>query len=773
VSATLGSRPGLVGALAAHLRDPMRRSAYALVVGTAITSGLGLVFWVLAARWLPAATVGLGAAVVSAMVLLANVSTLGLRNSLVRFLPTAGAGARRLVISAYGLCAGAAIAAAAVFLLGQPLWAAKLGFLRDGPLAAAAFVLGVALWVVFVLQDHVLIGLRRAVWVPATNGICSLAKIILLPLVAVTAAWAIFVATVVPAAVAVVVVTAAVLRSSTRTGPEVEPQRVPVSRLVRFAATDHASQLLWMATSDLLTLLVLQRAGAEASAYYFMANTIGYTLYLVISNVGSALVAEGARHPERSAELARQALRHAARLVLPLALVGVLAAPWVLRLLGPAYAANATVLLQLLLASAAPQIVIGIALGAARIRHDLPTILIIYAALAVGAFGGSALLLDRWGLPGVGWACLGTQTAVALLLLLSGRSGLGADGPGRPTVLAGAEALPAVIRRRRGARQARRLLRPALRACGLDPETTPTRLLPADCDTVVVAVGTVEPAVLKIATTAASAAGLDRHTELLCWLRQQLVTGPVAELLPQVLRRTTVAGAPVLLESRLPGVRADGGDPRVTAAALAGIAELHRSTATPVTVDTDLLAAWVDEPLRQLECHPALAAGRVLSQLGADLRAALAGRAVTAGCVHGDFWPGNVLVGRGGPEQAGRRLSGIIDWENARRIGLPDTDLVHWWLSAQPGELGAAVRQALLAPELTAARLVESGADLPNPQLDLSAVVVLTWLGHVAAGLTRASANRLGRVWLARNVKPVLRLAAGPAWPLRPAERCR
>ena len=81
-------------AVAAHLRDPMRRSAYALILATGLTSGLGLVFWALAARWLPTATVGVGAALVSVMALLANLSTLGLRNGLIRFLPTAGAASR-------------------------------------------------------------------------------------------------------------------------------------------------------------------------------------------------------------------------------------------------------------------------------------------------------------------------------------------------------------------------------------------------------------------------------------------------------------------------------------------------------------------------------------------------------------------------------------------------------------------------------------------------------------------------------------------------------
>ena len=63
--------------------------------------------------------------------------------------------------------------------------------------------------------------------------------------------------------------------------------------------------------------------------------------------------------------------------------------------------------------------------------------------------------------------------------------------------------------------------------------------------------------------------------------------------------------------------------------------------------------------------------------------------------------------------------------------------------------------------------------ELPNPQLALEHLALLTWLRHVSAGMGRTSADHLGRVWLARNVKPILQLLAGPE-PIgpEPAGRC-
>ena len=102
----------------------------------------------------------------------------------------------------------------------------------------------------------------------------------------------------------------------------------------------------------------------------------------------------------------------------------------------------------------------------------------------------------------------------------------------------------------------------------------------------------------------------------------------------------------------------------------------------------------------------------------------------------------------------------MVDWENGTEDGLPDADLVHWWLAVQPVELGAAVRQALADPDGLRRRLAELSIVLPNPQLPVEHVVLLTWLWHVTAGMGRTEADHLGRVWLARNVKPILQLLA-------------
>lgn len=733
-----------------HLRDPMRRSSYALILGTGLTSTLGLGFWALAARWLPESTVGVGAALVSATTLLANFSTLGLRNGLVRFLPAAGVRGRRLIARGYALCAATAVLLAVTFLLGLSWWAPKLDFLNSNPLSALSFVSAVVVWVIFILQDNVLLAQRRATWVPIANGACSVLKIVLLPVLAAGAVWAIFAATVIPAVAAVALITVLVLRSSPTDANPGEP--ISVVRLVRFAATDHLSALLWLATADILTLVILQHLGPESSAYYFIASTIGYSLYLITSNIGSALVAEGAHHPERSTALARQAALNAARLVVPIAAIASLLAPVVLGLLGPGYVDNSTPLLRLILISAVPQVVVAVAMSSARLRHDLRLIIGIYTAQAVGILGGSLLLMDRWGLAGVGAASLTTSTAIALGLLIGGRTGLWPRGPRRlrlrDRLLRLGSCVSSTLRRNRTKVALQRRLPAALAACDLAPG--PGVLLTSDSDTLVYAPGSAPDRLVKIATSSAASAGLDRHAERverLATIDQQWV-----HWLPRIVRRVTVTDR-VLLETRLPG-RAGTKHARpaaVTAAATTAIRRLHTTTGHRMVVDAEIVEDWIAEPIRQLRQHRRVSGDQIaLDRLQSHLTDALVDRTVAVATTHGDFWPGNVLVDDGELP----RVTGLVDWENSRVRGLPDADLMHWWLSTQPAELGAVVDAALTDPSTAAMQLADYS--LPNPQLPIEDVVLLTWLWHVSDGLRRASRNSVGRVWVRRNVTPVL-----------------
>src|SRR6266550_1264438 len=100
---TLNPRPVKVEEFMAHLRTPLYRNGYALMISTGITSALGLLYWAVAARVYQTDNVGLNSMAISVMIFLSGVAQINLQEAMIRYIPRAGARTFRLAVSSYGI----------------------------------------------------------------------------------------------------------------------------------------------------------------------------------------------------------------------------------------------------------------------------------------------------------------------------------------------------------------------------------------------------------------------------------------------------------------------------------------------------------------------------------------------------------------------------------------------------------------------------------------------------------------------------------------------
>lgn len=108
-------------------------------------AGLGLFFWIVVARFYTEDEVGLGAAIISAICLLALLSRLGLDFALIRFLPKAEKPVD-MISSCFVLSGIVALALAAIFIAGLNLWSPALGLIREDAIFSLAFVFFALCW---------------------------------------------------------------------------------------------------------------------------------------------------------------------------------------------------------------------------------------------------------------------------------------------------------------------------------------------------------------------------------------------------------------------------------------------------------------------------------------------------------------------------------------------------------------------------------------------------------------------------------------------------
>jgi aminoglycoside phosphotransferase (APT) family kinase protein/O-antigen/teichoic acid export membrane protein len=771
-------------ALRAHLDSPLLRDGYALVLNTGLTSVMGITYWLLAAHAYPTRTVGIDTAAISAMMFLAGIAQLNLMSAMLRFIPIAGARARRLVVSWYAIALSLAAAAGIVFVVGVPAWAPALSFLRD-PWFTVWFVAATMAWCIFNLQDSVLISLGRAVLVPVENQVFSTAKIVLLlgfaalsPHHGIFASWtAGLIFSLVP--VNVLLFRRFLPAHARDEGPHVRP----ASRrdVTRFVSADYVASLCWLAATFLMPVLVIGLEGAKANAWFSLAWMVAWPLFAISINTGAALVVAGARDEARLGRYVRQVRRQTLLLVAPLALLLAATAPLVLRLFGASYAAGASGTLRLLCLAAIPNVVVALAVSQRRVTRRMRQVVGVVASQCGLVLALSLVLLPRSGVAGVGLAWLVASTTVATVVLLAdhGRPALVAAAARARDVAADTGALRLLQWVRAAVPQRRRTRRVADVAPAILAGTpwTPHGRMRTVSDMAVLTAGPAEGvpcAIVKYATTPAAARSLETEWRTLTalWADARLVEWRT--LLPVVLAHGEQAGAPYVVEELLPGRPATGAlascpeRHALIRDAAQAIGDLHRVTAAELRVDEDRLRRWVDDPLRALgpdgdTPHPV--SGPAIAALAGELRELLADRPAAVSWVHGDYVPENILwTGRGS------RVTGIVDWELARPADLPLVDVVTLLLATRMRtarrELGRVVCDWLAGARWTAFEegiIREAYAGLPGEPVDERALVLLAWLRHVAGNVTKAPRYATLDLWRLSNVEPVARAVAGPS----------
>ncbi|QYN18962.1 phosphotransferase [Amycolatopsis sp. DSM 110486] len=733
---------------------PPRRSlyghGYALVLSSALTSGIGLVFWIVAAHSYDQAVLGRNSALVFAIMFLAGVAQLNLMNLLIRFVPVAGPRARRLVALAYLVGGGLAGLAGLGFALGIRWWSPGLAELLHGPIAVAGCAAACAVWAIFVMQDGVLTAVGRARVVPVENLVFSVVKLGLLAALAaalphggITVSWMAATAVAVLATTAYLFLRALPAHEGTATtGEQISPRA-----LAGYLGGDFVGATCWLACTQLLPVLVLGVLGARPTATFAAAWTISYALYLVPAAMGQSLVAHTALDSESVAEARAGVERRSLFLLLPVVAALVLAAPWVLRLLGPGYADAGRWVLPLMAASALPNIVVAAAVSQARALRRTGVVATLLGTLSVLVVGLALVLMPTFGIVGVGLAVLAGQSVLAGMILL-----LRAAWVPRPIVgpLAG------------------------LRSRGLLRRIAPTALrsrswclqqrLRGLSDSAIASVGPGDrpAALLKVADTEQGRKALLHEVSALCRLHEDRRLDGWRHLVPAAYDVGNALGASYSIQQLLPGAdaRARVADPagrnRFAAAALATLGGLHQCTAELTRVDERLVRQHVTAPAELVRAAVAKRTGSAIDQLVAELSAGLRDRRLPVGWVHGDFSADNVLI------NADDQVTGVVDWGQATSAGLVAVDVAGLVLAtataATGRELGAVVSTWLApgaAPAL--AEVLHHRSTLGGDPVPVRTLVLLGWLHMVSANLAKSSRYGANPIWLRRNVIAVLR----------------
>jgi len=795
-------------------RSPLTRNGYSLIASAGLTSGLGLVFWVVATHFYSAEQIGVSAALISALLTLGNVSQLNLGNMLNRYLPLVGDQAGRLIAISYLVTAGLAALTSVAFLLGIGDFVKDFSFLHSSGWVMATFVVSAMFWTIFAMQDSVLVGLRQSTVVTVENGIYATVKLLLLPVLAMllpALGTGVFVAWTLPLPAIVVAVNLIIFLKllPLHRASITRQQTVSHRTLAKFLGWDYIGTLAMMTATGAAPFLVLRYGGTEAIATYHLSWTICYPLYLISRSMSMSLLTEAAPDSSRVRQLAISALVHA---TLPLTLGVIFVfifAPWIMLLFGRAYIETGVPLLRVLVISTVPWSFVTIYLSMMRARSQMLSLATIQVATMIVLLGLGTLLLKSIGIVGIGYAWLAAHLTVAVGIVLVRLHGEGTDWliNGMGQVAGGLMRLYASVWTRKTVRPLAADERQTLTglsasagigSSGWHPAVEITTL--SDVRTLVLfGAATAGPkdgkmrasdAVLRISQSEAGKRALECSNAAQHRLAAQISGCETGISYPEVLASVQQGDTLWVLERLLPGQ--EGRDalieqPRRVSGlkdAVRVIDRLHRHTAKPTEIDEAWLARWVDGPLELIEKRLAMfmsepRKSRAIARLRDDQHRFWQGLTVPLGLGHGDYYVGNLLFE--GPAAAGsasRRadappscsVSAILDWEGLSTDAPPGLDAVYLAITSQAtfseDNIGGVVADLIGHPVwrdedlayLSGATLAaETYADWPLDSDTNRTLACLAWLRHIDCNLQKSDRYFTNRLWIESNVGQVLR----------------
>jgi O-antigen/teichoic acid export membrane protein len=385
-------------------RNHMVRNSMFSLLSAALQALLGFAFWVLAARVFTPPEVGRATSLISATSVIGFIALFGLNSTLVRFLPTSKHRDALITVTLV-LVAAAGMVVAIGYVVALPVIAPQLRFVEHHILFAVGFVLLAGAAGINLLTDSIFIASRRTgINAFVDGGVGGVTKLVLIGLLAGSGTYGLFCASVGGFAAAALV-SVILICTQLHYRPQVKGALAALRPLLRFSSANYVANVFSLIPSLVVTLIVLDRLGAFAAGYYYVAFQFANVLYAGAYAVEQNFLAEGAHGEERISSLMWRAGRVLAFLAVPAAIAGALLSHWILVIFGDQYARHATEALLLMALATIPIATQNWLVTVLRLSNQLTAISICNVVYA-GSICGLAWFLAPRGLTMIGAAWL-------------------------------------------------------------------------------------------------------------------------------------------------------------------------------------------------------------------------------------------------------------------------------------------------------------------------------------------------------------------------------
>ena len=343
-------RAALLHAAAETVRTDTRSAKRAIVVNAAsivgtygITSAFGAVFWWLAAQRFAPASVGVASAVVSAMMLLSGLASLGLNTLLMGELRRRSDRAR-LLGSAVTIAGATGGALALAYALSIPFAVRDLRPLVADPISVSVFVIGTVAMAAGNTLDGAFMGLLKSQLRLFRNILLGLSKLLILIVLALAFAWhtSLTLTAAWSLGAVIALVAPAIAARSRLSLRDLRPDWALMKGLRRVVGEHQVLNLGLNVPSLVMPTLVIALLSARTNASFYVGWMIASVVFIVPPALTQMLFAVNEDDMDALAGQARMTTVLCAGIGLAAIVVVAVAARPILSVFGDSYARDAT-----------------------------------------------------------------------------------------------------------------------------------------------------------------------------------------------------------------------------------------------------------------------------------------------------------------------------------------------------------------------------------------------------------------------------------------------
>lgn len=428
VNVTSGRTEVTSGHTEAH--RALTRGGIALISNSALTSILGVIYWLAAAHLMGRSDLGRGSALLSALWTVSALAQLNYARALPGLLPGARSGATRLLARAYARVVILSVVLGLAFAVAAPLVNSKFRYITGVPAFALIFAVSVPLYSIFCLEDSVLATVRRAVIIPVENSAYGVLKIVLLFALALShrmqASMLLVVSWVLPLVFIIIPINVYLFRRGVPQAARSFPEEAARQEGTWFRY-DFIGYLFWLLGTLPLPVVAAMALGPVSAATFYVPFTIVVAIDVLSLNLGNQLTAEMSR---TGGQFSAPTMLFAWRVWAAVAVLSagmIVMTPYVLDLFGAQYRHDATTVFRVLMLAALPRSVMFLSIAVARARGAAmnarlsgPVILALQAVTCTLTLVVSLLTMPSQGILGLalGWLIASTVGAVVAAIAI-------------------------------------------------------------------------------------------------------------------------------------------------------------------------------------------------------------------------------------------------------------------------------------------------------------------------------------------------------------------